>query len=123
MDSPPTCAGMRCGPLCGVDGGGRALQWNEAVSSLCITAGGFCSSQHRKERVGGTEAPSAHCRRRYCHEGFKFFGWIGAQIDLGAFEAGMPEPQGHLSNIVGSQQSVHGTRMTQGMRRNALLCQ
>ena len=102
---------MPRGLLCGADGGGRAFQWNEAVSALCITAGGFGGLQHRNELIGCTEVSASKRRGCHGHERFKFFGGIGAQIDLGTLEACMTEPQRHFPNIVCGQQSALGARM------------
>lgn len=45
---------------------------------------------------------------------------IGAQIGLGALDAGVAEPQCNLANVPGRRERVHRTGMPQHVRRNPL---
>jgi len=89
--------------------------------SLHIFFGAACLLQHCQKLVRRLEA--ARLEHRGCRDGksFQLGHRIGAQIDLGALQAGMPEPKGDLSNVLCGQQCMHCAGMTQDMWGDTLL--
>ena len=88
--------------------------------SFCIIrlASGRC--QHGQQLIGRAEPAGLQHRRRHGGKRLEFLGRIGTQVDLGALQAGVSEPERDLSNVAGCLQRVHGTRVPQHMRTDGL---
>ena len=65
--------------------------------------------QHGDEFVRRREPPWLEGGPARGCQGFELFGWIGTQVDLGALQTGMAQPQRHLSNIARGLQHVLST--------------
>ena len=75
--------------------------------------------EHCEHLVGSAEPSRSQRWRLHGCEGFEFFRWIGAQVNLGALEGSMAEPERDLPDVVSGREGVHRAGVTQHMRRNA----
>lgn len=51
---------------------------------------------------------------------FELFSGIAARVDFGACQGGMPQPKGHLADVLGRLQHDHRAGVPQDMRRDPL---
>jgi hypothetical protein len=90
---------MRRPRLCGVRGDDVFAAAVLRRVLLDIILGSADAVQHREKLVRFPKASWFEHRRRGRSESFKLFGWVSSQVDLGALEAGMAEPERDLADV------------------------
>src|SRR5262245_54427885 len=70
-------------------------------------------AEHSQELVGRAEATGLQRRRRHRAKRFELFAGIGTQVDFGAFQAGVSEPERDFPHVAGRLQRMHGAGMPQ----------
>jgi hypothetical protein len=81
----------------------------------CVLRRGVDAVQHREKLVRFPKASWFEHRRRGRSESFELFGWVSSQVDLGALEAGMAEPERDLADVPCRLEGVHRTGVSKNV--------
>jgi hypothetical protein len=87
---------------------------------LRIIAGAADAVQHRQQLIRGPEPAALEHRSRGGGKRFEFFCRVCAQIDLSTLQAGVPKPEGDLSDVSRGLERVHGAGVTKYLWGNPL---